>query len=72
MTTDLPRQSLGHESDVEQLVAEEDYAEDDAEDDAEDVYEGNSMTLKEILLQADATQYDLLRQDQLVDDSFEW
>jgi len=68
MTTDLPRKSLGHDSDDEP-IAEEDEEADDSED---AVWEGNSMTLKEILLQADATQYDLLRQDELLDDSFEW
>ena len=63
MTIELPRKSLGHISDEEFDLEEE-------EDDA--AYEGNSMTLREILLQADATQYDLLRQDELLDDSFDW
>ncbi|TCD65851.1 hypothetical protein EIP91_002157 [Steccherinum ochraceum] len=61
---ELPRKSLGHISDEEARISEE------SEEDV--VYEGNSMTLKEILLQADATQYDLLQQGNLADDSFEW
>lgn len=65
ITIELPRKSLGHISDEEARISEESEEEDV-------VYEGNSMTLKEILLQADATQYDLLQQDNMVDDSFEW
>lgn len=67
ITIELPRKSLGHVSDEEARISEE------SEEDEEDVvYEGNSMTLKDILLQADATQYDLLQQGNLADDSFEW
>ncbi|CAL1715398.1 unnamed protein product [Somion occarium] len=60
MTVPLPRLSL--DSHDEALVAE----------DEEEVYEGNSMTLKEILLKADVTQFDLLREDDLEDETFEW
>lgn len=70
MKIELPRKSLGHNSDEEQLREEDELL--GSEDNDEDVYEGNSMTLKEILLHADGTQYDLLQQDEPLDDSFEW
>ncbi|KAH8103899.1 hypothetical protein BXZ70DRAFT_670531 [Cristinia sonorae] len=64
MAVELPRKSLG-----QMLEADE---ADEGVGDEENVYEGNSMTLKDILLQANATQYDLLQGDELEDGSFDW
>lgn len=64
ITTALPRKSLGQDLYHENI--------DEEDEEEEGYYEGNSMTLKDILLQADATQYDLLQQHELEDGSFEW